>query len=370
MAEVWRAQIEGPSGFSRAVAVKRILPHLLEHEGVIELFEREAAASALLHHVNIVQVFELVAIDGEYLLAMELVSGRDLAAILKQGPVPLAFVLSIALSIARALAHAHSLTGSDGPLVLLHRDVSPSNVLVGRDGAIKLSDFGVAKIQQHLSAVTQSKVRGKAAYMSPEQAAGEKIDARSDLFSLGVVLYEMVTGRRPFDSLLGAVSLRAGGKLEPPGGVLSDVIMKLLAADPADRFSDAESLVTVLAPLAHEHPWGERDTAKLLGEISSPATSDPTPATATASRSRRWWLLLFLLPLPLAAFLFRPTKVVVEPAVIAPSPSPSAIAVAPSPAPRVIVVEPIVEPVKKHPQKTKRKRQNLRDVEVRDPFER
>jgi len=393
MAEVWRAQSEGPSGFVRTLAVKRILPHLLEHPGVVELFKREATSSALLHHRNVVQVFELVEAGGEYLLAMELVEGSDLATLLAAGPLPLGFTVAVGLAIARALAYAHTLRGSDGPLLLVHRDVSPSNVLVGLDGAIKLSDFGIAKVQAHVSAVTQSKVRGKTAYMSPEQGAGERIDARSDLFSLGVTLYEALTGARPFDALMGALTLRAGAVVAPPRATnpeippeLEAVVLRLLAHDPEARFATADEVVAALDAIARAHWWTDGDTARLVAERRRrPAPSSATgatPATATATK-RRGPLLLLVAAAVMAALVvlgiviartFRspappaPPASQVVPTVPSPPPPPT------PPPPTTPAVAPPAPPERprpisvKRPRPKKAPREDLRKVEVRDPF--
>ena len=206
MAEVWRARARGAAGFEKTVVIKRVLPTLMSKAGFADLLVREAKISARLSHPGIVQIFELGEENGSYFIAMEYVHGKDLGqAMAWRGGsaegLSLPLRLWIVAEVARALDHAHRRRGDDGrPMSIVHRDVSPQNILLGYEGDVKLADFGIARADE--SGLGRGEdptiLRGKYAYMSPEQARGEPLDRRSDLFALGVVLYELVSGRRMF----------------------------------------------------------------------------------------------------------------------------------------------------------------------------
>ncbi|MFO0576773.1 MAG: protein kinase [Polyangia bacterium] len=207
MADVLLATQRGPAGFEKDCVIKRILPHLAQDEAFVRMFLDEARIAARLSHPNIVQVFDFGHEGGDYFIALEYVDGLTLEKMLSlsrergHSGVPWPIAVRIVASIAEGLDHAHNATSSDGePLHLVHRDVSPSNIIVGWGGAAKILDFGIAKVAAHrFQRNTEvGVVKGKVPYMSPEQIEGEEIDARSDIFSLGAVLYEAVTGQRAF----------------------------------------------------------------------------------------------------------------------------------------------------------------------------
>lgn len=204
MAEVYLAVLSGAAGFEKRIALKKILPIYTDLEEFTRLFQDEARISVTLNHSNIVQVFDFGVHHGEHYLAMEYIDGPDLEKVLmgarKLGrQLAIDTVLYIAMRVASALEYAHSRVDDQGrSLDLVHRDVSPPNVLLSVQGEVKLTDFGVARYQARLSKSRPGVVRGKYAYMSPEQLTGDVLDSRSDLFSLGVVLYEMLTNVNPF----------------------------------------------------------------------------------------------------------------------------------------------------------------------------
>jgi serine/threonine protein kinase len=210
MAEVWRARSRGAAGFQKTVVIKRVLPSLMARPDFADLLVREAKIASRLNHPNIVQIFDLGEEQEAYFIAMEYVHGRDLASAIAYRPNPsdcvtdglsLPLRLFIACEAARALDYAHRRRADDGrPLGIVHRDVSPQNILLGYEGQVKVGDFGIAMADEHGLGRDEdpSVLRGKYAYMSPEQARGEPLDNRSDLFSLGIVTWEMVTGERLF----------------------------------------------------------------------------------------------------------------------------------------------------------------------------
>jgi hypothetical protein len=215
MAEIFRGKAVAAGGFEKPVAIKRILPHLAQDERFVELLIAEAKVLSLLKHRNIVQIFDVgLGDDGKYFLVMEYVDGKDLGAVqrgleARRWRLPYDLALHVGAEICEALEHAHSARAPDGkPMSLVHRDVSPSNVLLSRAGEIKLTDFGIAKRAEQES-TGHGAVRGKFAYISPEQARNEHIEPRSDVFSVGILLWELVTNRRLFSGLSDMDALRA-----------------------------------------------------------------------------------------------------------------------------------------------------------------
>src|SRR6185369_343583 len=206
MAEVFHAVGEGPEGFERSFVVKRIHPRLSDAPEFVRMFTDEAKISARLIHPNIVQVFEFAYHEGSYYIVMEPVDGMDMAALLRRlerlnHVAPPAFVAEIGRQACRGLEFAHTLTGADGePLRIVHRDVTPPNIMVAWNGAVKLVDFGIARaVQQLLTHMSDAGlVKGKMSYVAPELLDGRQADSRSDLFSLGVVMHELLCGERLF----------------------------------------------------------------------------------------------------------------------------------------------------------------------------
>jgi serine/threonine protein kinase len=283
MAEVWKARIQGPAGFSRTLVVKRILPHLVEDPHFVQMFVAEARLSARLNHGNIVQVFELGDVDGEYFLAMEYVRGRDLVNVVRaqllRGLPPPGLGAFVVREVCRALAYAHQLSDERGqPLRLIHRDVSPSNVMMGFDGAVKLLDFGIAKA---LSEAGENKtvtgtLKGKFGYMSPEQVEGKEIDHRADLFAAGIVLHEVLTGKRLFKGQtdLATIAMVREAKVDPPSllnpdvpQVLDDICLKALAREPDDRWRGCDEMAMALDDVAHDLKWGPERLQSALREL-------------------------------------------------------------------------------------------------------
>jgi tetratricopeptide (TPR) repeat protein len=211
MAELYRAKITGIGGFEKLIAIKRILPHLVTQEELVGSFIDEAKLAALLHHQNIVQIYDFGCIEGSYYIAMEYLLGKDLRLIarkaaLKDKPLSLEFALCVVSRICAGLDYAHGLRDFQGaPLNIIHRDISPANVLITYDGNVKIVDFGIAKAATQSHLTQAGMIKGKVAYMSPEQAQGKVIDHRSDVFSTGIILYELLTGRPMFQ---GADTLR------------------------------------------------------------------------------------------------------------------------------------------------------------------
>ncbi|HET7451467.1 MAG TPA: TonB family protein, partial [Thermoanaerobaculia bacterium] len=257
MAEVWKARMSGVDGFQKIVAIKKILPHMAASDDFITMFADEAKLAAQLNHPNIIHIYDLGKVDKSYYIAMEYVEGRDLRSILKSGaehglPLPPALALFIASKLAAALDYAHRRKDFNGhDLSLVHRDVSPQNVLISYEGDIKLCDFGIAKAASKSSQTQAGALKGKLQYMSPEQASGKTLDRRSDLFSLGSVLYEMLTGEKLFPGETDMTILEQvrNVKAPAPSSKNADVpkradaiVLKALARSPEDRYQNASDL--------------------------------------------------------------------------------------------------------------------------------
>src|ERR1043165_3913161 len=197
MAEVFLAQQRGLEGFDRRVAVKRILPHLSDAPDFIKMFLSEAKLAAQLSHPNIVHIYDFGKVDDDYFIAMEYVDGVHAGRLVKASErLPPAMVARLGADAAAALHHAHALRANGQPIGLVHRDVSPPNLMISFDGVVKLCDFGIAKAAALSQQLTNpGQVKGKYAYMSPEQTTGTPLDGRSDVFSLGIVLWELLAGR-------------------------------------------------------------------------------------------------------------------------------------------------------------------------------
>jgi len=298
MAVVWRAVIDGPAGFAREVVIKRVLPELARSEEFVRMLLGEARLSARLRHPGIVQVHELGQVDGEYFLAMEYVEGRDLVTIAERcrerdRPLPIGLACFIAREVAAALAYAHTLADDDGrPLGIVHRDVSPSNVMISSAGAVKLLDFGIAKAADHFRRErTQTGVlKGKLSYLSPEQAEGEELDGRSDLFALGIVLHECLTNRRLFcgETELKTLRLVRESTPAPPSATrqevppeLDAVVMKMLARRREDRYANGDEIVAALAPLAHRFEGSAARLRSFARELTGQVARAPRAAIST-----------------------------------------------------------------------------------------
>jgi TonB family protein len=254
MAEVYKARMSGVEGFQKIVAIKKILPHMAASDDFMTMFADEAKLAAQLNHPNIIHIYDLGKVDKSYYIAMEYVEGRDLRSILKSGaehglPLPPELALFIASKLAAALDYAHRRKDFNGEdLSLVHRDVSPQNVLISYEGDIKLCDFGIAKAASKSSQTQAGALKGKLQYMSPEQASGKSIDRRSDLFSLGSCLYEMLTGEKlfPGESDMTILDQVRNVKAQPPSSKNHDVpkrvdtiVLKALARSPEDRYQNA-----------------------------------------------------------------------------------------------------------------------------------
>jgi serine/threonine protein kinase len=265
MAELFRATIIGMEGFEKTLAIKRILPHLTDQEELLLAFIGEAKLAALLSHPNIVQIYDFGCIEGGYFIAMEHLSGRDLSIILLRGrekglPVTLEHALYMASRICEGLDYAHTRKDAHGNLLsIIHRDISPPNVLITYEGEVRIVDFGVAKAAGMNTKTREGVIKGKVCYMSPEQASGREIDHRSDIFSAGVLLYEMVTGRRmftgdPLHTLLRVreVDFQPAENVAP--GLPQEVyriLRRALAKDPDLRYQSAARMLSDIEEFLH-----------------------------------------------------------------------------------------------------------------------
>jgi len=255
MGEVYLARQRGPSGFEKLLVVKRILPHLSDEQDFIDMFFDEARIAAHLNHPNIAQIYDLGDVSGVYYIAMEYVQGESLKQIWarsRRAGMPLGLKCRIIADVAAGLDFAHrAMSPSGRPLNLIHRDVSPQNVLVGFNGSVKLIDFGVAKAANKISNTLTGHIKGKYAYMSPEQARGEELDHRSDIFGLGTIFYELLSGQRLWKRENDTATLRAVMKAEVPKpsslgkGLpeeLDPIVLKALARKREDRYQSAGDL--------------------------------------------------------------------------------------------------------------------------------
>ncbi|MBL8940723.1 MAG: protein kinase [Archangium sp.] len=257
MGEIFLARLEGAQGFEKLCVIKKILPHLAQDKDFVDRFVDEARILVKLSHGNIAQVLDMGLHDGAPYIALEFIDGKDLRRVVARAQeralqLPLSFILYVTTRLLDALAYAHRKRGDDGKeLNLVHRDVSPQNILISYEGEVKVIDFGLAKSALSSTRTHPSIVLGKFLYMSPEQARHQTVDRRSDLYAVGLCLYELIAGKGPFDGvspgeLMATVAnpkilpLSQAEPLCPPA--LSEVVMKALAADPAQRFQTAEEL--------------------------------------------------------------------------------------------------------------------------------
>ena len=257
MAEVFKAVAVSLEGFEKSVAIKRVLPQLSANEGFIRMFLDEARLSLYLSHTNIVSVFDVVQTGDVYFIVMEYIEGANLkrvveAARLRQGPLPVSIAVYIAVQVCQGLDYAHDKTDPRGrDLNIVHRDVSPPNVLLSWTGEVKLTDFGLAKAASQVSVTDPGVVKGKFGYLSPEAALGETVDRRADVFAAGILLWEMLAGRRLFQGNADWDTLQLVRKAEIPSlralnpsvpVELEEVIRRALARDPNERFQSAQEL--------------------------------------------------------------------------------------------------------------------------------
>ncbi len=284
MARIFLARARGLGGFEKWVVVKQILPRLAEDADFIARFIQEARLTATLDHPNIAAVYEVDRDGDDYFYSMEYVRGRDLQKVMRRAKqrereLSLAEIIAIVTGLCAGLHHAHTRLGPDGkPLGIVHRDVSPSNVLLSYEGAIKLADFGVAKARTGMVSTVAGTLRGKIAYMSPEQCRGEALDRRSDVYSVGALLWELLAGRRLHegDSEIGLVQRIARGETpslrehRPDSSpALERIVLAALTREPAKRYPSAHALQAALEDFAREHKLAvsSRTVAALMHEL-------------------------------------------------------------------------------------------------------
>jgi serine/threonine protein kinase len=292
MAEIYLACVRGTAGFEKLVVLKRILPQLAEDPKFVQMFLDEARLASTLHHPNIADVYDVGEADGQYFFTMEFVHGHDVRTLRhemqkRNEPLPLAVALAIIHGAASALDHAHDRRGPDGQLLgLVHRDVSASNVMVSYDGAVKLLDFGIARVRSATHTTQAGTLKGKVPYMSPEQCKGMPVDRRSDLFSLGVVLYELTVGHRPFrgDSDYAIMDQIVYHGAPPPSSAvngypaeLEAIVMKCLERAPKARYTTGDELLEELDAFTRQ-----------AGQWISPKQVGKYMRTVFADRVKAW----------------------------------------------------------------------------------
>lgn len=301
MAEVFLARADGPMGFAKKCVVKRILPHFNDDPRFVEMFLGEARLAAEMNHPNLVQIFDFGEAGGQYYLAMEFIDGpnlRTLNQLARAGGGALDFAVAarlIALA-ADGLHYAHELKDEHGqPLNLVHRDISPDNLLVSRAGSVKVVDFGIAKASNQPHLTKSGMIKGKLAYMPPEQLAREPLDRRADVFALGIVLYELITGGMPFDATSEVSIIQAlmsQTPLERPTvfrpdcpPALEDIVLTCLSKDRTKRFATCHELQSALEAFITStgRSVGTRDISQLVEqtiaqeEIATVAEGRPLP---------------------------------------------------------------------------------------------
>jgi len=257
MAELFLARATALAGFERLVVVKRLAPHLTDDPAMVQALYDEARIAAALQHANIVQVTDVEVVDGKVSIVMEFLHGHDVSQLLRKlrrmrEPLPLDQAIAIGLSVAAGLHHAHERVAADGrPLEIVHRDISPHNVVVTYDGAVKIVDFGIARAVTRRGHTAVGFIKGKPGYIAPEQLRGKRIDRRTDVWATGVLLYEMTTGTPPYgvDITLDQLTRVVHEDPPPPSARIADyprdleaIVMRALARDPAARPRSAEEL--------------------------------------------------------------------------------------------------------------------------------
>jgi len=320
MAEIYLAYARSLAGFEKLVVLKRVLPQHSENAEFMRMFLDEARLAATLDHPNIVHVYDIGEHAGSFFFAMEYVHGQSLLRIMRQITsarrwLPVEHALGIVIGTCAGLHHAHDKVGLDGqPLGIVHRDVSPPNILISYDGAVKVADFGIAKAASMKSSTGVGTLKGKIPYMSPEQCKSEPLDRRSDVFSIGILLYELTVGRRLFqaDSEIGIIHKVVHGVVPPPSTLLRGypeelerIVLKALQVHPDLRYPSARALQIDLEEFARDHRvaissarlaafmeelfdaetrrWPSDPTARPTGGEGSGASAPftPTPRTIT-----------------------------------------------------------------------------------------
>ena len=304
MAEIFLAKLLGADGFERNVVIKRMLSNLSSLPDFVEMFREEARLAARLSHPNIIQIHELVFIDGCYYICMEYLAGEDFSTTLrhagkKRQYTPMPITLRVLVDAARGLHYAHDFTNEEGqPLHIVHRDISPSNLYVTYQGQVKVLDFGIAKAASRVVQTRTGVVKGKYIYMAPEQAQGKEVDRRADIFSLGVSLYESLTNVRPFarENDLAILNALLQSDFMPPAQLRRDippeleaVVLKSLALKPEDRFATAADFADALehsvkgkVPLATHKELSEYLRTQFGEERFAAKTRIPTLASLSA----------------------------------------------------------------------------------------
>lgn len=262
MAELYLAEYARHDGFKRTVAIKKILPHLVENQDFVDMFIREARLAALLQHPNIVQIFDLIKLHNANFIAMEFVDGKNLAEIMaheKKG-LPVGLATFLIQKISSGLYYSHTKTDGDTgePLHIVHRDVSPQNMLISFKGEVKISDFGISKARSEPSLTQAGVVKGKLSYLSPEQALGKETDHQADLYALGIIFYEILSGKRLYKFSNELEALTHLPKMEIPAirqlredipDELSAIVMKCLEKDKNKRYQSGKEIYDDLANL-------------------------------------------------------------------------------------------------------------------------
>ncbi len=268
MAEVFRGEALSMQGFKKQVAIKRVLPHLAQNKSFIRMFLDEARLGARLNHANIVTVFDIGAADNTYFIVMEFVDGANMKALLEtlrklgRKPAPKE-IMYIAMEICRGLSHAHDLRDENGTLLnIVHRDISPPNILITKGGEVKVTDFGLAKATTQLEKTDPGVVKGKFSYLSPEAAMGKEVDARADLFAVGIVIWEALAGRRLFLGESDYETVKKVQRAEVPrltefsseiDEPLQAFLDKAMARDRDERFSTAREMGDAIADYLFSH---------------------------------------------------------------------------------------------------------------------
>jgi serine/threonine protein kinase len=285
MAEVYRANARGAGGFEKQLAIKRILPNYAQNDEFRRMFEYEARLSSLLGHANIVQIYDFEKAGNDYLLAMEYVNGKNLRQFVNKArkaniPIPVEFSVFVVNEVSKGLDYAHHKKDevSGRPLNVIHRDMSPQNIMISYEGAVKIVDFGIAKAKDRVDETRSGVIKGKFSYMSPEQANGEAVDHRSDIFSTGIILYELLTGRRLFtaDNDLATLKMIQECVVKKPSTLnpkipadLEKILLKILTKDIKLRYQSAGLLNQHLQEFMNRNysAYSARDVSLLLNKV-------------------------------------------------------------------------------------------------------